>query len=92
MACGCALRRLADLIAAEAGGGRAEPNRRRPSKREHDVADILALLEEHPELRSGTVVARLQEVRRQLLATGLYSKRRGVEAGCIGGQNASAIS
>ena len=48
----------------------AEP-RRRPSKREHDVADILALLEEHPEIRSAELVARVQDVRRRLLSAGL---------------------
>jgi len=40
---------------------------RRPSKRAHDVADVLALLEEHPELASAELVARVQDVRRRLL-------------------------
>ena len=40
-------------------------------KREHDVADILALLEEHPEIRSAELVARVQDVRRRLLSAGL---------------------
>jgi hypothetical protein len=48
----------------------AEP-KRRPSKREHDVADVLALLEEHPELRSAERLARVQDVRRRLLSDGL---------------------
>ena len=46
--------------------------KRRPSKREHDVADVLALLEEHPELRSATLIARVQDVRRQLLSADLH--------------------
>ncbi len=52
------------LLAAE------EPNRR-ASKREHDVADVMALLEEHPALQSATLLARLQDVRTRLLAAGL---------------------
>ena len=51
----------------------AEEPKRRASKREHDVADVLALLEEHPALRSPTLVARLQGVRRKLLDAGLDS-------------------
>jgi len=60
---------VADLIVLKLVAA-AEP-RRRPSKREHDVADILALLEEHPELRSAELVARVQDVRRRLLSAGL---------------------
>jgi hypothetical protein len=41
---------------------------RRPSTREHDVADVLALLEEHPEIRSAEMIARVQDVRRRLLS------------------------
>lgn len=41
--------------------------RRRPSKRQHDVADVVALLEEHPGLRSPETLARLREVRLSLL-------------------------
>jgi hypothetical protein len=52
------------LIAAE------EPNRR-PSKREHDVADVLALLEEHPELQAPELMARVQGVRTRLLSADL---------------------
>jgi hypothetical protein len=48
----------------------AEP-RRRPSKREHDLADVLALLEEHPEHRSPELMARVQDVRRRLLSAPL---------------------
>ena len=60
---------VADLIVLKLVAA-AEP-RRRPSKREHDVADILALLEEHPEIRSAELVARVQDVRRRLLSVGL---------------------
>ena len=60
---------VADLIVLKLVAA-AEP-RRRPSKREHDVADILALLEEHPEIRSAELVARVQDVRRRLLSAGL---------------------
>jgi hypothetical protein len=59
----------ADLIVLKLAAAAAPE--RRPSKREHDVADILALLEEHPDLKSVAVVERLQDVRRRLLATGL---------------------
>lgn len=48
----------------------AEEPQRRPSKREHDVADVLALLEEHPSLRSAQLVARVQGVRGRLLTAG----------------------
>jgi predicted nucleotidyltransferase len=60
---------VADLIALKLLA--AEEPRRRASKREHDVADVLALLEEHPELRTPTLVARLQDVRTRLVAGGL---------------------
>lgn len=60
---------VADLIVLKLAAA-AEP-KRRPSKREHDVADVLALLEEHAELRSAELVERVQEVRRRLLSTGL---------------------
>lgn len=42
---------------------------RRPSKREHDLADVLALLEEHPELASAEMAARVQDVRRRLMSS-----------------------
>lgn len=45
--------------------------KRRPSKREHDVADVLALLEEHPELKSSELMARVQGVRTHLLTADL---------------------
>lgn len=60
---------VADLIVLKLVAA-AEP-RRRPSKREHDVADVLALLEEHPEIRSAELVARVQDVRRRLLSAGV---------------------
>jgi Nucleotidyl transferase AbiEii toxin, Type IV TA system len=60
---------VADLVVLKLAAA-AEP-KRRPSKREHDVADVLALLEEHPDLRSVELVARVQDVRRRLLSAGL---------------------
>ena len=62
---------VTDLIVLKLAAA-AEP-KRRPSKREHDVADVLALLEEHPDLRSASLIARVQDVRRQLLSTGLHA-------------------
>ncbi len=60
---------VADLVVLKLAAA-AEP-KRRPSKREHDVADVLALLEEHPHVRSVELIARVQDVRRQLLSAGL---------------------
>jgi hypothetical protein len=60
---------VADLIVLKLAA--AEEPKRRPSKREHDVADVLALLEEHPELKSPELVARVQGVRTRLLKAGL---------------------
>ena len=60
---------VADLVVLKLAAA-AEP-RRRPSKREHDVADVLALLEEHPDVRSAELVARVQDVRKRLLSAGL---------------------
>jgi hypothetical protein len=60
---------VADLVVLKLAAA-AEP-KRRPSKREHDVADVLALLEEHPEIRSAELVARIQDVRTRLLSAGL---------------------
>jgi predicted nucleotidyltransferase len=60
---------VADLIVLKLAAA-AEPTRR-PSKREHDVADVLALIEEHPEVKSAALVARVQRVRTQLLTAGL---------------------
>jgi hypothetical protein len=60
---------VADLIVLKLAAA-AEPQRR-PSKREHDVADVLALLEAHPSLRSAELAARIQEVRKRLLSAGI---------------------
>ena len=56
---------VADLIVLKLAA--AEEPKRRPSKREHDVADVLALLEEHPEVKSAELMTRLQGVRMRLL-------------------------
>lgn len=56
----------ADLIVLKLEAA-AEP-RRRPSKRQHDLADVVALMEEYPELRTPENVARLRDVQRSLLA------------------------
>ncbi len=55
---------VADLIVLKRAAA-GEPARR-PSTREHDVADVPALLEEHPELASAEMVARVKDVRRGL--------------------------
>ena len=60
---------VADLIVLKLAAA-VEPTRR-PSKRAHDVADVLALLEEHPELGSAEMVARIQDVRRRLMSADL---------------------
>ncbi len=57
---------VADLIGLKLAAA-SEPARR-PSKRAHDVADVLALLEAHPELGSAEMVARVQDVRLRLLS------------------------
>jgi len=69
---------VADLIVLKLAAP-AEP-KRRPSKREHDVADVIALLEEHPEVKSAELVARVQDVRTRLLAAGLDVSVSGDEA------------
>jgi hypothetical protein len=69
----------ADLIALKLVAAE-EPNRR-PSKREHDVADVLALLEEHPELKSPELMTRLQSVRTRLLTAGLDLNAKTSEPG-----------
>ena len=56
---------VADLIALKLTA--AEETKRRPSKKEHDVADVLALLEEHPELGSPALRDRLRRIRTALL-------------------------
>lgn len=60
---------VADLVVLKLAAA-AEP-KRRPSKREHDVADVLALLEEHPDVGSAELLARVQDVRLRLLSAGL---------------------
>src|SRR5206468_5995434 len=60
---------VADLITLKLVA--AEEPKRRPSKREHDVADVLTLLEEHPELQSSELMTRLQSVRSRLLTASL---------------------
>jgi len=56
----------ADLIVLKLAAA-AEP-RRRPSKRQHDLADIVALMEEYPDLRTPETLARLRAVRLALQA------------------------
>jgi hypothetical protein len=60
---------VADLITLKLAA--AEEPHRRPSKREHDVADVLALLEEHPELQTPDLMTRVHSVRMRLLTAGL---------------------
>jgi hypothetical protein len=59
---------VADLIVLKLAA--AEEPKRRPSKREHDIADVLALLEEHAELKSPELMAQVQSIRIRLLAVG----------------------
>ena len=56
---------VANLIALKLAA--AEEPQRRPSKRAHDVADVLALLEEHPEIDSSAFRDRLHRVRATIL-------------------------
>jgi hypothetical protein len=56
-----------DLIALKLAA--AEEPKRRPSKREHDVADVMALIENHPEVQSRELRARLLKLRTELLTT-----------------------
>ena len=58
---------VADLMVLKLAA--AEDPQRRSSKREHDVADVLALLEEHPDADSPALRERLQRVRTKLLTT-----------------------
>jgi len=60
---------VADLITLKLVA--AEEPKRRPSKREHDIADVLALLEDHPELKSPELMMRVQSVRTRLLTASL---------------------
>lgn len=64
---------VADLIVLKLAAAR-EP-KRRPSKRERDIADVLALLEDHPEVKSSELLARLHSVRVQLLSAELDLER-----------------
>ena len=52
---------VASLIALKLAA--AEEPERRPSKRAHDIADVLALLEEHPESDSPVLRDRLHRIR-----------------------------
>ncbi|MFM7249394.1 MAG: nucleotidyl transferase AbiEii/AbiGii toxin family protein [Planctomycetaceae bacterium] len=56
----------ADLIVLKLAA--AAETGRRPSQRQHDLADVVALMEEHPGLRTPETLARLREVRRSLQA------------------------
>ena len=56
---------VASLIALKLAA--AEETQRRPSKREHDVADVLALIEEHPEADSPALRNRLHRIRTVIL-------------------------
>jgi hypothetical protein len=60
---------VADLIVLKLAAA-AEP-KRRPSKREHDMADVLALLEEHPLEKTPQLAAQIRDVRVRLLAAGI---------------------
>lgn len=60
---------VADLIVLKLAAAAAPE--RRPSKREHDIADVLALLEEHPDVRTPEVDSQLHRIRTQLLTQGL---------------------
>jgi hypothetical protein len=55
----------ADLIQLKLAA--AAESQRRPSKRQHDVADAVALLEEHPHLGSADILTRLRHVRLALI-------------------------
>lgn len=57
----------ADLILLKLAA--AEEPTRRPSKRHHDVADVMALLEAEPAAGSPGVLARLREAQRRLFDT-----------------------
>ncbi|MBA2320299.1 MAG: nucleotidyl transferase AbiEii/AbiGii toxin family protein [Deltaproteobacteria bacterium] len=57
---------VVDLIGLKLAA--AEEPTRRPSKRTHDVGDVLALLEEHPELGSPALLERVGAVRARLLS------------------------
>jgi predicted nucleotidyltransferase len=63
---------VADLIVLKLAAAK-EP-KRRPSKRERDIADVLALLEEHPEVKSPELLSLLRSIRLQLISTDLDEK------------------
>jgi hypothetical protein len=65
---------VADLIRLKLVA--AEASDRRASKREHDVADVLALLEEHADAASPELIERVRQVRASLLAIGPGSTGR----------------
>src|SRR5437016_894139 len=58
----------ADLVTLKLAA--ADEPKRRPSKREHDLGDVLALLEEHPEIQTPEVLEKLRQVRMRLLSAG----------------------
>lgn len=66
---------VVDLIALKLVA--AEASDRRPSKREHDVADVLALMEEHADAVSPELIERVGRVRTSLLAVGPSIAPRG---------------
>jgi hypothetical protein len=55
---------VADLIVLKLVA--AEEPMRWPSKREHDIGDVLALVEEHPEVSSPELVERIQRARMRM--------------------------
>lgn len=59
---------VADLIVLKLAAANA--SQRRPSKREHDIADVLALLEEHPDARTPELDSQLHRIRTELIARG----------------------
>ena len=62
---------VADLVALKLSA--AEEPERRPSKRVHDIADVLALLEEHPEIDSPALRDRLHRIRTGILGFAIDS-------------------
>ena len=56
---------VTDLIALKLAA--AAEGTRRLSKRQHDMADVLALLEEHPELEAPAIRDRLNQIQTALL-------------------------
>ena len=60
-----------DLITLKLAAA-GEPQRR-ASKREHDLADVLALLEAHPQLRTPQLAARVREIHDRILDAGFVA-------------------